>query len=64
VFTGKTLTEITAEVVEGFKLKLVAPAHRREAIEALARGERLRRSGTQTGTSAEELRSVSLVSVG
>jgi hypothetical protein len=32
----------------------LAPGHRREAIEALARGETLKRSGTQTGTSYRE----------
>ena len=40
----------------------LAPAHRREAVEALARGERLQRSGTQSGTSAEDVQSASLVS--
>jgi integrase len=32
----------------------LAPAHRREAIEALARGETLQRSGTGTGTRPQE----------
>lgn len=32
----------------------LAPAHRREAVEALARGERLQRSGTHSGTGPEE----------
>jgi len=41
----------------------LAPAHRREAVEALARGERLQRSGTQSGTSADDVQSASLVSV-
>jgi len=40
----------------------LAPAHRREEVEALARGERLQRSGTQSGTSAEDIQSASLVS--
>jgi integrase len=33
----------------------VAAGHKREAIEALARGERLERSGTQSGTSSESV---------
>jgi hypothetical protein len=32
----------------------LAPAHRREAIEALARGETLKRRGTHTGTNGQE----------
>ncbi len=35
----------------------LAPAHRREAVEALARGERLQRSGTQSGTDPEQAKS-------
>ena len=40
----------------------LAPAHRREAVEALARGERLQRSGTQSGTSTAGSQAASLVS--
>jgi integrase len=40
----------------------LAPAHRREAVEALARGERLQRSGTQSGTGIENGVAASLVS--
>ncbi len=41
----------------------LAPAHRREAVEALARGERLQRSGTQSGTGPETVVSEALAGV-
>jgi integrase len=42
----------------------LAPAHRREAVEALARGERLQRSGTQSGTSQETPSEYAVAGVG
>ena len=40
----------------------LAPSHRREAVEALARGEHLQRSGTQGGTGQSDAAGLSLVS--
>jgi integrase len=42
----------------------VAAGHKREAVEALARGDRLQRSGTQSGTSGSEAVAVAAAAAG
>jgi hypothetical protein len=42
----------------------VVAGHKREAIEALARGERLERSGTQSGTSSHSMSEPRIASAG
>jgi site-specific recombinase XerD len=42
----------------------VAAGHKREAVEALARGERPERSGTQSGTSSESASEARVASAG
>ena len=42
----------------------VATGHEREAVEALARGDRLQRSGTQSGTSDSVAGGVAVATVG
>jgi hypothetical protein len=42
----------------------VAAGHKREAIEALARGARLERSGAQSGTSSDSVSEPRIASAG